>query len=254
MPDFRQIIPLLTELHNAGNVKVPGVATTTIPAAEPGDLDLGLVSRILKFYENNKPLFNLLISLRPLIEGLFKRNDTTVVVTPPVIVPPPPPPPPDVIEPPVVVARKIAALGLRYFWINRKNTPWVEGGGRKLLSAEQFRGVISRADPCQAGDRVTFDCTPVDQFGVKFETGDAANVLMKDIEYEVVGGIGELQLQDPDGIGFDPTPTVFVPWEADSGVKPGFQGELGLIARYTDPDTGAEIVGEVPTIRIRPWA
>ena len=63
---------------------------------------------------------------------------------------------------------------------------------------------------------------------------------------------GEVFLSEADG-GFDPTPTVFVPWEGGV-VKPGFQGELGLIARYTDPDTGAEIEARSSITRVRPWA
>jgi hypothetical protein len=253
--DFRDVVPKLIALHNAGAVPIPGVQATITPVVEPGNLDIGTLGKILKFYEDNKTLFGIILKFaQPFLDRFLHP------AAHPELPPPPPPivilpPPPVVVPPPAAgAAREIAQLLLRYFWINRKNTPWVEGGGRKLLDTPLFQAILAGDDPLQGGDRVCFDVTPVDQFGRKFVTGDAANVLMKGIEYEVLGGVGELQLQDPEGLGFDPTPVVFVPWEGGT-VKPGFQGELGLIARYTNPQTGQEIKSNaLPLLRIRPWA
>lgn len=255
--DFRAIVPQLLALHNEGTLPIPGLPLKVNTVAEPGDVNVSILTKILKFYEANKGLFTILL---PIIQGLLKGSPGKAPAVP-VVTPPAPPPPPTVIAPPPLpggivappVKREIASLNVSYFWINRKNTPWVEGGGRYLLPSDKVKAILSREDPLQAGDRVCFDVTPRDQFGRVFAPGDDANVLMKGIEYEVVGGIGELQLQDPEGLGFDPTPVVFVPWEASSGVKPGFQAELGLIARYTSPNTGVEVVGQVSTVRIRPW-
>ena len=255
--DFRDVIAQLLGLHNAGAVPVPGLPATVAAPPEPGDVPHDILSKLLRFYEQNKTLFVILLPLLQKIPGLFSHPAAAPPAPPaPAPVPPPPPAPPvAVVEPPASVARKIAALSVKYFWINRKNTPYTEGGGRSLLSTAQFQAVISRADPLQAGDRVTLDITPIDQFGRPFQPADSANVLMKGIEHWVVGGVAELQLQDPENLGYDPTPTLFVPWEPESGVKPGFQGELGYYCTYTDPGTGAEIrSNELPNLRIRPWA
>lgn len=252
--DYRQIIGQLIGLHNAGVLPVPGLATPTVEApAEPGSLPVDILSKILRFYESNRGLFSVLL---PLIQSLLNRGHAMPpIVLPPVVVAPPPPPAPPAVKDPVpVVARKIAAIQTRLFWVNRKNTPWVEGGGRTLLPSDQVAHLLSLEDPLQGGDRVCFDNTPVDQFGRPFVPGDAANVLMKGIVHHVTGGVGELQLQDPENLGFDPTPVVFVPWEPDSGVRPGFVGELGYYCTYEDPDTGAEIRSNDVNLRIRPWA
>jgi hypothetical protein len=259
MADFRHVIDDVRALHNLGVIKIPTVRSAVPVVAEPGDMDLGLISKLLKYYEENKGLFAILISLRPLLEKLFRKG-VPATPTSPVTVPALPSPvivapPKDVVIPAEGGDREIAQLIARYFWINRKNTPWKEGGGRQLLGNAQFQGILSRADPLQGGDRVTIDITPVDQYGRKFVTGDAANVLMQGIEHWVVGGVAELQLQDPEGLGFDPTPTLFVPWEKESGVTPGYQGELGYYCTYRNPKTGIEVrSNELPRLRIRPWA
>jgi hypothetical protein len=252
--DFLAAGPRVIALHNTGAIQIPGLPPVVDETVELGNLDTNILARALKFYEDNKTLFALIFKWGgPLLQQLLHPTPTAVVAPPlPVVVPPPLP---VVVPPPVAGApREIAVLLNRYFWINRKLTPWVEGGGRKLLGNPEAQAIYAGDDPCQGGDRVCFDITPVDQFGRKFVPGDQANVLMKGIEYEVLGGVGELQLQDPEGIGFDPTPVVFVPWEGGT-VKPGFQGELGLVARYTNPQTGAEIRSNaLPSLRIRPWA
>jgi hypothetical protein len=252
--DFRVAGPKVIALHNAGAIQIPGLPMYVAETIEPGNLDSGILARALKFYEDNKALFALVFKWGgPLLQHLLHPTAPSGT-TSPVSVAVPPPVPVVVPPPPAAGApREIAQLLLRYFWINRKNTPWTEGGGRKLLDTPLFQAILALSDPLQGGDRVCFDVTPVDQFGRKFVTGDAANVLMKGIEYEVLGGVGELQLQDPGDLGFDPTPVVFVPWDGE--VKPGYQGELGLLARYTNPQTGAEVRSNaLPLLRIRPWA
>lgn len=254
--DFRVAGPKVIALHNAGVIQVPGLPSYVAETIEPGNLDISILTRALKFYEDNKALFGIIFKFaQPFLDKLLQGKGVIVPPgpdSPPIVVVPPPAP---VVTPPVAGApREIAVLLARYFWCNRKNTPWVEGGGRVLLGNDKFQEIVTLASPLQAGDRFTYDITPVDQFGRKFVTGDAANVLMKDIEYEVLGGVAELQLQDPEGLGFDPTPTLFVPFEGGV-VKPGFQGEAGLVARYTNPQTGAEVKSNVlPNLRIRPWA
>jgi len=248
--DYRIAAPNLAAMHNLGILQIPGLPSAVAAPAEAGLFDPATLGKILRWYEQNKGLADFFINL---FRGQTKPP---VIVAPPapIVIPPPPPaPPPAVVLPPAPAAREIAALGVRYYWANRKNTPYKEGGDRKMIDGDFFRRILAGEDPWQCGDRVTFDVTPSDQWGRPFVPGDAANVLMRGIEYEVVGD-GELQLQDPDNIGFDPTPTIFVPWDPASGVKPGYQGELGLIARYTNPRTGEQIKSASPLTRIRPWA
>jgi hypothetical protein len=243
--DYRVAAPNLALMHNAGMIQIPGLPAQVNAVAEAGLFDTDTLAKILRFYEQNKDLAKFLI-------GLFRGDGKPPEVKPapaPIPIPPPPagPPPSVIVPPPASAAREIASLGLRYFWAERKNTPYKEGGGRKMIEGQKLQSILTGADPWQAGDRVCFDCTPEDQFGRKFMPGDPANILMREIEYVVIGD-GELQTQDPTGLGFDPTPVIFVPWEPASGVKPGYQGELGLVARYHG------IEARTPLTRIRPWA
>jgi hypothetical protein len=255
--DFLQSVPRVVALHNAGVIQIPGVAPMPIAMpAQVGDLDVNILSRAIKFYEDNKPLFQLLFRFaQPLWERFTHPAQAVAVQPPPPPADPSDPPPRKEGPPDPGTPRTVAVLLARYFWCNRKNSPWTEGGGRQLLGVADFQKVITLEDGLQGGDRFTYDITPVDQFGRKFVTGDAANVLMRDIEYEVIGSdVAELQLQDPEGLGFDPTPTLFIPWEGGV-VKPGYRGEAGIIAHWTDQNTGAQVhSNELPMLRITPWA
>lgn len=205
---------------------------------------------ILKFYEKNKALINILAGLgAQFIPGPKLAVPTDEDGKPTVNLPPSAPAPPPTGPPtPLEEARRVFSLQVKYFFIERKNTPWKKGGGRFIIGKPQFDAVLSGSDPLQAGDRIHIDITPHDQFGKPFQPGEAANNLLlrpdgyPAMEHRISGGIGELTNEYDD---YGCTPVILIPWE---GIQPGFQGVVGYSAAFSGITSNA-----LPDLRIRPW-
>jgi hypothetical protein len=205
-------------------------------AGKPRGFGMDDVTKILALYLQYKPAIDALLSA-------FKKKPEPAKPEP--AQPQPEPPGMNEPEPTPAADRRIASAGVTVFWVARKNQPFKEGGGRYLIADAEKNRIVAGSDPLQAGDRVCYDVTPKDQNGVKFKPGDAANEQFQGVFYEALG-MGEIQQQDPEGIGYDPTPVVFVPWK---GVKPGDTGEVGLKVRFAN---GVEAEG--PKLRVKAWA
>jgi hypothetical protein len=228
--DSAVVVPKLLEFADSLRPKRRGAPPRRVGAKGPRGFGMEDVMKLLAIYQQ----------LKPLIDQLFAKKPTPEPVPVPAPAPAPTPTPQPAGE------RLPASFDAKWYWVNRKETPWQAGGGRYLLSDAEKRKIFDDGEPLQAGDRATADVSPVDAAGVKFQPGDPANAVLVDMRHEALG-IGELQMQDPLEVGYDMTPTCFIPWKHPD-VKPGYQGEAGLRG------TWRHLSYSLPMLRVRPWA
>lgn len=238
------------------SIVIPAAYAAAVPSATAGKDGKGFdIMAAIAWALSNQATIQAVVAT---LKGLFKRDAAPATGAPSVPgvvedLPDEPVPAKPNAPTPGNQPRKIAGLRISYLLINRKKS-MKPNSGRYILPKAEFDRVVSGSDPLQAGDNAHVDITPVDQFGVPFYKGDAANELLLDANrlprfvYKV-HGVAEIQsIADP-GDPYGCTPVLHVPWGEGSEVKPGFEGVIGL--SVTLPAEG--LTAELPDLRVKPW-
>lgn len=245
---------------NLNGRSLPNLLMRVLPLLGLGNL--GAIGELVRRF--GPQIQTILRTVAPLLEQLLRETRATAAgsvaqaVDDEDVPDPQRPPLPAAAEP-----RRIAGLRGHWWFGERKNQPYMKGGGRKEISKEEFREIMSGRQGAQAGDRMHADFTPTDQFGHDFLPGQDVNRLLLDDQGNpaIVFVPGD-PLEETSRDDFGMTPVFLVPWERPD-IRPGYQGAAGVDAALyvkdghaVRPEQPHDTVYRVtlPPFRIRPWA
>jgi len=228
-----------------------------IPAvgASVGIEDIG---KAIEFYKKNRGTIDAVIRF---FKGLFGGGKKEV----PAPVPQPAPQPSEDVDesepaptPAPGTGLKVVGLKAKWFFIERKNTPGQQGGGRHILDKSAFDSIVAGSEYARLGDRLHVNITPYDQHGRDFVPGGDENRLLLNnpsgeddtpnhrIKHEIRGN-GELTSEYDD---YGCTPVILVPWVGEQ-IDSDKESSVSYVAKFYGPDGRVIESAELPAIKTR---